>query len=244
MITMAIQYMFLEILKIEPGHATQLIAYSNLPWTPKLLYGIITDCLPICGSGKRAYVVLMGMFQSLSMLTLFLFKIKSPGLVCLLATMQNLGGAFMDVVVDGMMVINSKSDPTGGSEDLQSYSWMFYGLGGITGCGASALFLSGHDPVTGEANGNPYPCFLMMTVFGGLVGISGFFIDKKLEANQGDLLKMGFKERTKFVFGEVWQGLKMKEIYSVALYMIVLGSFVPWFGTYLYYYQITVTGFE
>ena len=233
---MAIQYMFLNICKISPGQATQYIAYTNLPWTPKLLYGIITDCLPICGSGKRAYVVLMGMCQALSMLVLFLFKIESAGLICALATLNSLGGAFMDVVVDGLMVINSKLDPSAGSEDLQSYSWAFYGFGGITGCGVSALFLSGLDPITGEPDGNPYPCFLMMTVFGGMVAISGFFIDKRLEENQADMLQMGVCQRTKFVFGEVWQGLKMKEIYTVAIYMTVLGSLVPWFGTYLYYY--------
>jgi len=60
----------------------------------------------------------------------------------------------------------------------------------------TAFFLRGETP-------NPYICFYIMTFFGFCVGISGLFIDKSLEANQAEMVKMNFKERTKFVFGEV-----------------------------------------
>lgn len=39
----------------------------------------------------------------------------------------------MDVVVDGLMVTQSRIDPDYGSEDLQTISWVMLGLGGITG---------------------------------------------------------------------------------------------------------------
>lgn len=100
----------------------------------------------------------------------------------LMCMFNSLGGAFMDVVVDGLMVINSRSDAAKGSEDLQSWSWMFYGIGGIVGCSFSGWFLSGLD-ANGEPDGNPYLCFLVMTFFGCMVGISGLFIDKKCEEN-------------------------------------------------------------
>lgn len=45
---------------MEPAKASEWQTFMSLPWTPKILYGIITDVLPIFGSGKRAYVVLMG----------------------------------------------------------------------------------------------------------------------------------------------------------------------------------------
>ena len=41
--------------------------------------------------------------------------------------------AFLDVVVDGMMVVQARLDPEHGSEDLQSYSWGLAGIGGILG---------------------------------------------------------------------------------------------------------------
>lgn len=37
-----------------------------------------------------------------------IFRFRNPVWVLLLAMVQNLGGAFMDVVVDGMMVVNQR----------------------------------------------------------------------------------------------------------------------------------------
>ena len=52
----------------------------------------------------------------------------------ILAMINSGSGAVMDVVVDGLMVIMSRKDPSFGSEDLQTYSWLNYGFGGVTGC--------------------------------------------------------------------------------------------------------------
>lgn len=62
MVSMAMNYMFLNVYGISPSQATFYITLTNLPWSPKIIYGIVTDCLPICGSGKRSYVFIMGMF--------------------------------------------------------------------------------------------------------------------------------------------------------------------------------------
>lgn len=232
------QYLFLNYFQIPPTQATFYITLTNLPWSPKIFYGIITDCLPICGSGKRSYVFIMGMFQGLSCLAVVLFQFQNAFWVMLMMMFNSLGGAFMDVVVDGLMVINSKKDPTEGSEDLQSWSWMFYGIGGVVGCSAAGYFLSGQD-ANGDPAGQPMVCFSIMAVFGCAVGISGLFIDPSLEENQKELIEMGLCRRTAFVFREVCQGLRMKEIYSSLIYQLLLGALVPWFGTYLYYYQLT-----
>lgn len=121
MMGMALQYMFWNNFNLPPGKATQYITYTNLPWTFKLFYGITTDCLPICGSGKRSYIFVMGMLQCLTSLAIVYGGFTEPGdavYVMLFATINSLGGAFMDVVVDGLMVVNSRLDPTSGSEDL------------------------------------------------------------------------------------------------------------------------------
>lgn len=57
------------------------------------------------------------------------------------------------------------------------------------------------------------------------------------------MIQMGICQRTKFVFKEVCHGCRLKEIYSTLIYQTILGGVVPWFGTYLYYYQMEVTGF-
>jgi MFS family permease len=212
-----------------------LLSYLSLPWTPKLLYGIITDCFPICGSGKRSYVFIMGMLQATACFCMAFFVFPTAGYVCGLACINSLGGAFMDVVVDGMMVINSRQDPTSGSEELQAYSWAFYGLGGMMGCLISGYFLTGED-ANGTPTGNPYICFYIMVFFSAAVGISGLFIDKSLEDNQQDMVQMKFLQRSKFVLSEVGQGLKLKELYSSLMYQTILGAIIPSFGAYVYYY--------
>ena len=78
----------------------------------------------------------------------------------------------MDVVVDGLMVINSRLDPAAGSEELQIFSWIMLGFGGVKGCILSAIFLG---------QGNPYILFVVLALFGGSLGVTGLFIDKKLE---------------------------------------------------------------
>lgn len=106
----------------------------------------------------------------------------------------------------------------------------------------SGYFLSGVDDA-GNATGNPYACFFGAMIVGFLIALSGFFIDKELEANQAGMLKMGFIKRTVFVFREVISGLRIRELWTSVIYKTLLGTVVPSFGTYLYYYQIDVTGF-
>jgi hypothetical protein len=42
-------------------------------------------------------------------------------------------------------------------------------------------------------------------------------IDKRLEGNQAEMVKMGVCERTRYVFGQVGEGMKLKELYSAVI---------------------------
>jgi hypothetical protein len=52
------------------------------------------------------------------------------------------------------------------------------------------------------------------------------------------MVAMGLVKRSKIVFSEVGQGLKLKELYSALLYQTVLGAVIPSFGSYIYYFYI------
>lgn len=235
MFILAIQYMFLHIYGLDPAHASSYFSIIMIPWSPKIIYGIITDSLPIMGSGKRSYIFIMGMLQTICCLLLFLFHFEHPGWVVAFAMLAMVGQAFMDVVTDGLMVINSRIDPNQGSEELQIYSWVMSGVGGIVACLLSGHFLTGED-ANGNPDGNPYILFIIMAVFAAALGISGLFINKKFEENQAEMVQMGLWKRTKFVLGEVKQGLSLKELYTAVIFRIILGSIVPAYGVYLYYY--------
>jgi MFS family permease len=90
----------------------------GLAWTPKLLYGIFTDSFPILGSHKKSYLILCGLLQALSSIGLVLLPDITPLYIVGFCFISSLCSAVMDVVVDGLMVIMSKRDPEGGSEDL------------------------------------------------------------------------------------------------------------------------------
>ena len=82
----------------------------------------------------------------------------------------------MDVVIDGMMVINSRINPEAGSEDLQTWSWAWMGIGGTIGNFCAGILLS-------EENHKPHPYFIfwISAILGILIAISGLFIDKSLD---------------------------------------------------------------
>lgn len=90
----------------------------TLSWTPKLFYGIISDTFPIFGTRKKSYIVLMGMLQFVTAWAIALVRFKEPYMICVLGFLMNLSSAFMDVVVDGLMVMQSRRDPVNGSQDL------------------------------------------------------------------------------------------------------------------------------
>ena len=110
--------MFINKYGISPALSSLYLSYVDLPWTPKLFYGIITDTFPLYGSGKRSYIFLMGMIQCLTCLGMAIFDFKDASSIMMLACINHGAGAVMDVVVDGLMVINSRKDPNFGSEEL------------------------------------------------------------------------------------------------------------------------------
>ena len=77
----------------------------TLSWTPKLFYGIISDTFPIMGTRKKSYIMLMGLLQFVTAFTIATVNFESPVVVCALGFFMNLASAFMDVVVDGLMVM-------------------------------------------------------------------------------------------------------------------------------------------
>lgn len=56
------------------------------------------------------------------------------------------------------------------------------------------------------------------------------------------MIQMGFFQRSKVVFREVFYGLAIKECWCTMLFKAILASFVPSFGSYFYYYTIDVAG--
>ena len=95
-----------------------MITLIGLPWAPKIFYGIITDNFPICGSTKKNYLIVLGTLFSVCAFTAAIVDFPKAGPFVLLMALTMLASAMMDVVVDGLMVSQSRLDQKTGSEDL------------------------------------------------------------------------------------------------------------------------------
>jgi len=151
----------------------------TLSWTPKLFYGIISDTFPICGTRKKSYIIVMGFLQFATAWIIAMVNFKSPFVVCILGFFMNLASAFMDVVVDGLMVMQARRDSTNGSQNLQTFSWQLLGLGGILGGVAGGVLTQ---------YGNSHWIFYIFGSLGFAIMISGFLMSNSIEADQLEVI--------------------------------------------------------
>ena len=80
-------------------------------------------------------------------------------------------------------------------------------------------------------------CFGAKGTVGFIIMCVALSMDKSLEKDPTELINCSLVARTKSNMRDVWKGVKLPEIWKA------MGIFVPSFSTFLYYYQIAVTGF-
>ena len=83
-------------------------ALSMIPWDFKLVYGIICDTVIIPKfeeSPKRGYMIIWGTIQVAALLIIATFVFETYKPMMYLLFVVSISGAFMDVVVDGIMTV-------------------------------------------------------------------------------------------------------------------------------------------
>ena len=55
---------------MEPGRVQSIQAFTMIPWSIKILYGLISDNIPICGSTRKSYLILFSIVQFITMVVL------------------------------------------------------------------------------------------------------------------------------------------------------------------------------
>ncbi|KAE9456552.1 hypothetical protein C3L33_11592, partial [Rhododendron williamsianum] len=96
---------------------------------------ILSDCIPIRGRKRVPYLVIATVLSLLPWLILGqISSLRSSRLpLMIILTVQNLGSAMADVVVDAMIAEAVRVERASFAGDLQSLSWMAMALGGICG---------------------------------------------------------------------------------------------------------------
>jgi hypothetical protein len=114
---------------------------------------------------------------------------------------NSLNSAFLDVVVDALMVSQSRKDLESGSEDLQGLSWALLSIGGICGSICAAYFTEYLKPSH---------TFLACSFFSLTIVIAGYNINPDVElASYSDRDGQGFCTQFKENIQEIKLAMKI-----------------------------------
>ena len=105
MVVLACQDYFKTYLKLDPGQMTGLMSIVMFPWSVKIIYGLISDNVPLMGYKRKSYIMLMGFVQFISLASIYVFEIKKIYVISALLACASLGLAFTNVVIDAIMCV-------------------------------------------------------------------------------------------------------------------------------------------
>jgi MFS family permease len=97
-----------ESLSLSPAELAGIAVWLNLPWTVKMVFGELVDCVPIFGSQRRVYIVIGASGTAAGLLTLagaaggWLTFASVDQLYVLGAMLIVIGTVIQDVVADAM----------------------------------------------------------------------------------------------------------------------------------------------
>ena len=166
------------------------------------------------------------------MIVLGMQHLQSETLACWMLFISNLSIAFSDVIVDSLMVIQARKYPETGAEDLNSFSWTCMSFGGFFGAIAAAILTQRSEP---------HYCFMFSSVMGLVIATVASRLNVALEED-GRLRSLGLWADIQRNFADIQEAFRIKEFYSMILYIIIGGFLVPNFGSFGYYFMLDVVG--
>jgi hypothetical protein len=84
---------------------TLYMSMIHIPWSVKIIYGLISDNVPIAGTNRKSYIVIMGILQFVALISIYIFHETSAISVAICLTLAALSEAFVNVVADAIMCV-------------------------------------------------------------------------------------------------------------------------------------------
>lgn len=116
-----------DVLHMDASQITNYLAVLTIPWAIKPIYGLLSDCLPLNGYRRKAYLLLMSLVAAGGFLWLTGATDTQTIIHALLLTA--LGTAFSDVLVDAIMV--ERGQETGLVRHFQGQQWLWFNIAGV-----------------------------------------------------------------------------------------------------------------
>ena len=103
---------------MNPSKSAFFTSIFWMPWTIKLIYGILFDSVPLFGSRKKSWMIVTSLIVVITTFTAAFIKFESPATLLTFLTILQSANAGADVIVDALMVMQAKRDPINGAQEL------------------------------------------------------------------------------------------------------------------------------
>ena len=90
---------------MDPGEVQNIQAFVAIPWSIKIIYGLISDNFSICGSKRKSYILIAALLQMVAYLILACLRAKNVFIASWCLFFANMSVAFSDVLVDALMCV-------------------------------------------------------------------------------------------------------------------------------------------
>jgi len=131
--------LYLRALGWSIGEITTVVSIVAFPWVLKVIYGLLSDCVPLFGYRRKSYLVLFAVIASAGWVCLVIFPAGKAWIMIALI-LANVGFAATDVITDGLIVEHSRGYS---SHIYQSIAWGSRSVGAIVS-GVTGGWLAAH----------------------------------------------------------------------------------------------------
>jgi len=119
-----------------------LATFTAIPFTIKIIWGVISDRFPIGHLGRRRpyisiFIIICGVSWLALIAVLPVVQFLSIGILILLGILINTGAAFSDTALDGLIMDVTPAEKLG---RVEGATWAMYSIGGILG-GTLGIFI-------------------------------------------------------------------------------------------------------
>jgi predicted MFS family arabinose efflux permease len=208
--------------------AGQLATFSwiiTIPWFIKPVYGLLSDFVPIAGTRRRSYFLIMAALATVSAIAVSLMTGAPYWALAVIITLLWLGVGFTDVLTDALMVENGK--PLGLTGTFQSVQWAALSASSIL-VGVAGGYLAEHRAFA--AAFALVACFPLISLLMAWLVVQEPPARPNLEG-----------------LGETWAALRQatgrRDLWLVAGF-IFFWAFSPSFGPAFFYYQTDTLHFS
>jgi len=196
---------------------TAFLSIPNLPWLIKPVFGLISDCLPLFGSRRRAYLLLAnagGVVAYGCMLFL-----ATPGALALPLLLTGYAMAVASTLCGGLLVEGGQR--YGNSGALVSQQWLWFNIATV---------------LTSLAGGELVEHFSPIGALHSAAGVASLAPIPVLFAVWRLAEEATVKARLKQRLRSIIQALKTRRLWLIG-FVLFLYQFSPGFGTPLYYHM-------